>query len=125
MITISCDASDLDRLVDTMASEKANATALRDKNEKLYQETYVLRQEVGELKYKIAHPDGAGKWAEQVKNLLALAKVDATEVPRKGWHTTNTIPMIKLVREITGLGLKEAKELVESVFEFQPATEPV
>ena len=123
MITITCEGGDLYRLVDTMAADRAdraNASAQGSQNDKLYQENYVLRGEVDQLKWKASHPDGKPTWVDQVKNLMALAKVDATEVPCKGYHTKNTIAMIKLVREITGMGLKEAKDLVESVFPYDP-----
>lgn len=64
----------------------------------------------------IAHAYGAVLRALQAIHRQSVSDSDLTpaeqEIARQGWH--NRIPVIKAVRERTGLGLKEAKDFVEA-----------
>ena len=70
----------------------------------------------------VAAVPGAGGEAEAAEEEATEFNVTLEEVP-----ADKKIPIIKIVREVTGLGLKEAKELVEGapkpVKEAAPKTE--
>ncbi len=67
--------------------------------------------------YKIEPAAGGGMMmAAPVAAAAPEAKVEQTEfavILEAGFDTTKKIGIIKVVRELTGLGLKEAKDLVE------------
>jgi ribosomal protein L7/L12 len=65
-------------------------------------------------------PYGAGRTVLTREQLAEVTRVYNQPSLSGGFGGKSKIPAIKQVRIYTGMGLKEAKELVESLFESQP-----
>ncbi len=63
----------------------------------------------------VAAGPGAAAAAAPAEAAPAAEEQTEFDVVLKEYPATNKIPVIKVVRELTGLGLKEAKEAVEGV----------
>ena len=90
---------------------------LGDKIAKLTIIQAVTLKEYLKSEYKIEPAAGGGMMmAAPAAAAAPEAKVEQTEfavILEAGFDTTKKIGIIKVVRELTGLGLKEAKDLVE------------
>ena len=91
---------------------------LGDKIAKLTIIQAVTLKEYLKSEYKIEPAAGGGMMmAAPAAAAAPEAKVEQTEfavILEAGFDTTKKIGIIKVVRELTGLGLKEAKDLVEA-----------
>ena len=101
-------------------SERAWASEIKDIGDKIAALTVSKAVELGEYledvhKIKPAAGGGGGMMMPQQSAAAPVAAAEPTEfrVVLEGFDAAKKINVIKVVREITGLGLKEAKDLVE------------
>src|SRR5204863_111749 len=95
----------------------ADITGLGDKIAALTLSQAVQLKDYLKEKYKIEPAAGGGGMMVAQSTAVApepvAAKTEFTPVLEGGYDAAKKIGIIKVIREITGLGLKEAKDLVE------------
>jgi large subunit ribosomal protein L7/L12 len=98
-------AADISSLGDKIATlTLSQAVQLKD----YLKEKYKIEPAAGGAVMVAAGPGGGAAAAE-----APAAKTEFTPVLEGGYDAAKKIGIIKVIREITGLGLKEAKDLVE------------
>lgn len=99
-VTITCEAEDLRALLENRENQAERIGRAEERSNRLYEVEDELRMVRDELR-------------NAVKPAMEKVSADSIRQIINGVTHGNRIQAIKVVREITGLGLKEAKDLVE------------